>query len=120
MFIYNDGDEIIKPEVLLFIKLYDGIPNLVSVKYIWSIFGFYWSIQEGFFPYLKSFEPAILSVRFFRDFYSYDASLIRTDEYTKRTDVVEQYGRGGEEVGPLNLDRAGWHCSWCFTPQGIR
>ena len=45
LFIYNDGDELISSEILLFLKLYDGIPSIVAIKYIWAIYGFFWRIQ---------------------------------------------------------------------------
>lgn len=48
LFIYNDGDELISSEILLFLKLYEGIPNIVAVKYIWAIYGFFWRIQVIF------------------------------------------------------------------------
>ena len=45
-------------------------------------------VQEDFFPDHKSFDPAILSVQFFRDFYDYDASHVRSDDYKKHTGVM--------------------------------
>ena len=34
--------------------------------------------------------------------------------------MMEKYKGLKEPVGPLNIPRGGWHCSWCFTPEGIR
>merc|ERR1711962_1848936 len=41
IFLYTDSDEIPRTEYLTFLKLYDGLPHLVSMAYIWSIYGFY-------------------------------------------------------------------------------
>ncbi|XP_023319480.1 beta-1,4-mannosyl-glycoprotein 4-beta-N-acetylglucosaminyltransferase [Eurytemora carolleeae] len=120
LFIYNDGDELISSEILLFLKLYDGIPNIIAIKYIWAIYGFFWRIQEFVFPHQKHFEPAVLTMQFFRDFYNCDASQIRSANYLVQTTKVELYKKQKKEIGPLNVINGGWHCSWCFTPQGIR
>jgi hypothetical protein len=32
IFIYNDGDEILRNELLAFVKLYEGIPHLIAVR----------------------------------------------------------------------------------------
>ena len=33
--------------------------------------------------------------------------------------LVARYREAGQLLGPLLVERAGWHCSWCFTPDGI-
>ena len=45
LYVYNDSDEIPKAELLLFLKLYDGIPHQVSLSLIWSLYGFYWQVD---------------------------------------------------------------------------
>ena len=34
--------------------------------------------------------------------------------------LLRAYEGQGEAVGPLVVEGAGWHCSWCFHPRGIR
>ena len=45
---------------------------------------------------------------------------IRSANYLLQTTKVELYKKQKKEIGPLNVINGGWHCSWCFTPQGIR
>ena len=49
LFMYTDGDELPRPEILQFLKLYDGYPQPIAFKYKWSIFGFFWQIDEKLF-----------------------------------------------------------------------
>ena len=35
--------------MLLFLKLYDGFPHLVSFDYIWAVFGFFWQVDPRYF-----------------------------------------------------------------------
>ena len=124
LFIYTDSDEITKPEILTFLKLYDGIPHIISFSYIWSIYGFFWQVDSNVHGLAKTFEKAAVTIQFFRDFYNYDASHIRTDDYKDpkmdHSKMLGKYSARNESVGPLNIGRAGWHCSWCFKPEGIR
>ena len=66
LFLYTDSDELPRPEVfsnslkialdevhlfcqvLLFLKLYDGLPHLVSFAYIWAVFGFFWQVEPWY------------------------------------------------------------------------
>ena len=34
--------------MLLFLKLYDGLPHLVSFAYIWAVFGFFWQVDPRY------------------------------------------------------------------------
>ena len=94
---YTDSDELPRPEVLTFLKLYDGLPHITALSYTWAIYGFFWQVDPRYVVYIcfgldalhmfrvhghgKSFEKAAVTVQFFKDFYNYDASHIRTDEY---------------------------------------
>ena len=66
-----------------------------------------------------------MTVGFFRDFYNYDASLIRSGTFDKdnkrNRDMKVQYKQDGKRVELFKCsDDAGWHCSYCFDPEGIR
>ena len=45
LFLYTDGDELPKPEILQFFKLYEGWPQPVAFQYKWSIYGFFWQVD---------------------------------------------------------------------------
>ena len=126
MFIYNDGDELIRPEILNFLKLYEGFTDPIGFKYRWAIFGFFWTVKSGAKNYkYKDFESAAMTVEFFKDFYNYDASLIRgsafRDDNEKNKALKIVYKNKGRRVELFQCsDNAGWHCSYCFQPEGIR
>ena len=59
-----------------------------------------------------------------RDIYKNDSSLIRRGLYYKTQDdvkpAVENLTAKGLSIEQMSVIDAGWHCSWCFKPQGIR
>ena len=116
IYVYNDSDEIPRAELLLFLKLYDGFPHQLSLNLIWSIYGFFWQVDPEYGGGIR-FDNAVMTMKFFRDFYQYDASKVRTDEFTKNREMIEKYKAVNETVTPLKVNRAGWHCSWCSNPQ---
>ena len=125
IFIYNDVDELVRPEVLLFLKLYEGFSEPIAFRYRWAIFGFFWTVLQDKFSKKKPFEAAASTVKFFRDFYNYDASLIRSSHFAKETkknvELQKQYKQNGTKVQLFKCSNdAGWHCSYCFKPEGIR
>ena len=105
----------------MFLKLYDGIPHQVALNLIWSLYGFFWQVEPGVYGGGERYDNAVVSIQFFRDFYDYDASKIRSDSYkTSGSIMLGQYIAANESVSPMKVPRAGWHCSWCFHPEGIR
>ena len=83
LYVFTDGDEIPKLEILLFLKIYDGIPQLVALHNIWAIFGFFWQKPDQKYGGGIHYTNTVLTLQFFRDFYQYDASRVRTDDYSK-------------------------------------
>jgi beta-1,4-mannosyl-glycoprotein beta-1,4-N-acetylglucosaminyltransferase len=47
LFLTFDADELVKPEVVLFLKLYDGYPELVMLTLRWTAYGFFWQQMNG-------------------------------------------------------------------------
>jgi len=41
-------------------------------------------------------------------------------DFPKMVGMMDKYKEMNVSVGPLNIPRAGWHCSWCFTTEGVR
>jgi beta-1,4-mannosyl-glycoprotein beta-1,4-N-acetylglucosaminyltransferase len=77
-------------------------------------------LQEDHFGQHKYPEPGAMSVRFFRDFYRFDSSHVRTHDFEKNEQVMATYEASNHSVGLWDIYDAGWHCSWCFSPEGIR
>ncbi len=104
LFIYSDADEVPREEILTFFKLYDGdfVNDVVSFEYRWSIFGFFWPVDPNLFRANMPLPALVTISAFMKDFGS-DASRLRDTS-----------------VNTLRIKDAGWHCSWCFDPEGIR
>jgi len=114
LWISTDNDELLRREELIFLKLYEGYPEPIVFELRWSVFGFFWEKDE------PSLRPGGFTVRFFRDFYQYDAAHINTDSFKNNTSMVKHYKSKGRKVKPWTISEgSGWHCSWCFEPEGI-
>jgi len=124
LFIYTDGDELPRPEILQFFKLYDGWPQPVAFEYKWSIYGFFWQVDGKVYGAYSRPIPSLITVEVLRDVYKNDSSLIRRGFFYK-TDkdaklASEKLSKNGTAIDQMSVLEAGWHCSWCFKPEGIR
>lgn len=127
IFLYTDGDELPRPELLRFLKLYDNWPQPVAFKYKWAIFGFFWTVDEDVLATYSNPIPSAVTIDVLRDVYGNDSSLLRKALYYKGKDdnahvlpIVENYRKKGTVIDQMSVMDAGWHCSWCFKPEGIR
>ena len=71
------------------------------------------------------FGAAALTVGVFKEFYGYDASMIRHANFTVDNDkdykLKPIYKERDKSIRLFECpDNAGWHCSYCFTPAGVR
>ncbi|XP_051240356.1 beta-1,4-mannosyl-glycoprotein 4-beta-N-acetylglucosaminyltransferase [Dicentrarchus labrax] len=117
VFVINDADEIPAYEGLLFLKLFDGWTEPVAIHMRKSLYGFFWK-QFGSLEVMSACTLGML-----RDVYDGDGIKLRRRQYytmpgfrkyEKATGrVLVQWSVGS----PIHF--AGWHCSWCFTPEGI-
>jgi len=124
LFLYTDGDELPRPEILQFFKLYDGWPQPVAFQYKWSIYGFFWQVDGKVYGAYSRPIPSMVTIDVLRDIYQNDSSLIRRGLYYKTKEdlkpTVLKYNEKGLPIDQMSVIEAGWHCSWCFKPQGIR
>lgn len=120
IFVVSDADEVFTRDAILFLKLYDGYPEPVGFWLRWSYYGFFWSgPNDGHTRIIGAASLAFIK-------YVCDNDLIqlrRVSAYTLNTDLyLRAFNRSvrpwyiGMPDGPF----AGWHCSWCFHPKGIR
>lgn len=142
LFLLLDSDELPSREVLLFLKLYDGYTEPIRFGFRWTVFGFYWLKAED--PSLMSKVPLLgnlLSTKserllqlyvmctmgMLKKVYSNNGMLLRRNvwknellekkvhNYTKlEGHVIKEW-----EIGAIG-HYAGYHCSWCYNPEGIR
>ncbi|EDO34809.1 predicted protein, partial [Nematostella vectensis] len=121
LFLVFDLDEIPSRDSLIFLKVHDGFPEPFGFRMRWSAFGFFWKHRHF------SQIPAGCTIGMLRKVYHDDSNIVRDvhhgvtknkgndfQEYRKQYLVSMWYL--GEDGGHF----AGWHCSSCFHPEGIR
>ncbi|XP_052454969.1 beta-1,4-mannosyl-glycoprotein 4-beta-N-acetylglucosaminyltransferase [Carassius gibelio] len=117
VFLINDADEIPAQEGVLFLKLFDGWTEPFAIHMRKSLFGFFWK-QLGSLEVVSGCTVGML-----RDVYDNDGIRLRRREYYTMAGFRKYENDTGHilvqwSVGsPFHF--AGWHCSWCFTPEGI-
>lgn len=117
VFVINDADEIPAHEGLLFLKLFDGWTEPFAIHMRKSLYGFFWK-QFGSLEVVSGCTLGML-----RHVYDGDGIKLRRREYYTMPGFRKYENDTGHilvqwSVGsPFHF--AGWHCSWCFTPEGI-
>ncbi|XP_041093741.1 beta-1,4-mannosyl-glycoprotein 4-beta-N-acetylglucosaminyltransferase isoform X2 [Polyodon spathula] len=117
VFIINDADEVPAREGVLFLKLFDGWTEPFAIHMRKSLYGFFWK-QPGSLEVVSGCTVAML-----RAVYETDGIKLRRREYytlpafrayeNDTGHILVQWSLGS----PFHF--AGWHCSWCFRPEGI-
>ncbi|XP_062846976.1 beta-1,4-mannosyl-glycoprotein 4-beta-N-acetylglucosaminyltransferase-like [Trichomycterus rosablanca] len=117
VFVLNDADEIPLWDGLLFIKLYDGWTEPFAIHMRKSLYGFFWK-QPGTLDILSGCTVAMLLA-----VYKADGILLRRREYYTMPGFREYQNSTGQVLMQWSIGSpvhfAGWHCSWCFRPEGI-
>ncbi|KAL0992478.1 hypothetical protein UPYG_G00093860 [Umbra pygmaea] len=117
VFLIDDADEIPAREGVLFLKLYDGWTEPVSVHMRKSLYGFFWK-QPGTLDILSACTVAMLF-----SVYKGDGISLRRREYYNMPGFRTYENRTGQMLLKWSIGSpvhyAGWHCSWCFRPDGI-
>ena len=122
VFVLSDADEIPSKEALLFLKINYGYTQPIGFNFHHSVFGFYWENPDG----LSHANGACL-IGMLKHVFDWQPYLVRsapsnlaampekTDHYKyKHKGRVRAWDFGSQDFP------AGWHCSWCFDPEGIR
>ena len=142
LFLLLDSDELPDRAPLLFLKLYDGYSEPIRFGFRWTVYGFYWLKAED--PGMMDSIPVLgkllsrpkerllqlwvmCTVGMLRDVYLNNAMLMRRNVW--KDDLllknVQKYtAKTGRPIKGWNVGRldhfAGYHCSWCYTPEGIK
>ncbi|XP_026214696.1 beta-1,4-mannosyl-glycoprotein 4-beta-N-acetylglucosaminyltransferase isoform X2 [Anabas testudineus] len=117
VFVINDADEIPAQEGLLFLKLFDGWTEPFALHMRKSLYGFFWK-QLGSLEVIAGCTVGMLQA-----VYDGDGIKLRRREYYTMPNFRKYENDTGHilvqwSVGsPFHF--AGWHCSWCFPPEGI-
>lgn len=117
VFLLDDADEIPLREGILFLKFYDGWTEPFGIHMRKSLYGFFWR-QLGTLDILSG-----CTIDMFRTVYREDGILLRRRNYYTMSGFREYEKKSGQVLMPWSIGSpvhyAGWHCSWCFTPEGI-
>ncbi|XP_026887676.2 beta-1,4-mannosyl-glycoprotein 4-beta-N-acetylglucosaminyltransferase a [Electrophorus electricus] len=117
VFLLNDADEIPLREGIIFLKLYDGWTEPFGIHLRKSLYGFYWK-QLGTLDVLSGCTVAMLIM-----VYRWDGILLRRRDYYTMPGFRQYENASGSILMPWSIGSpvhyAGWHCSWCFKPEGI-
>ncbi|XP_066563248.1 beta-1,4-mannosyl-glycoprotein 4-beta-N-acetylglucosaminyltransferase isoform X2 [Amia ocellicauda] len=117
VFIINDADEIPAREGVLFLKLFDGWTEPFAIHMRKSLYGFFWK-QLGSLEVVAGCTLGML-----RAVYDSDGIKLRRREYYTLPGFRRYENITGHILVQWSLGSpfhfAGWHCSWCFTPEGI-
>ena len=117
VFLINDADEIPAREGILFLKLFDGWTEPFAIHMRKSLYGFFWK-QLGSLEVVSGCTVGML-----RDVYDNDGIRLRRREYYTMPGFRKYENDTGHILVQWSLGSpfhfAGWHCSWCFSPEGI-
>ncbi|XP_077575596.1 beta-1,4-mannosyl-glycoprotein 4-beta-N-acetylglucosaminyltransferase [Stigmatopora nigra] len=117
VFVINDADEIPAHEGLLFLKLFDGWTEPFAIHMRRSLYGFFWK-QLGSLEVVSGCTTGML-----RAVYDGDGIKLRRREYYTMPGFRKYENDTGHILVQWSLGSpfhfAGWHCSWCFSPEGI-
>ncbi|KAL1277741.1 hypothetical protein QQF64_024414 [Cirrhinus molitorella] len=117
VFVINDADEIPARDGILFLKLFDGWTEPVGIHMRKSLYGFYWR-QFGTLNVLSACTAAMLF-----KVYKGDGIFLRRRTYYSMSGFREYENSTGRILIPWAIGSpvhyGGWHCSWCFKPEGI-
>nr|XP_014342873.1 PREDICTED: LOW QUALITY PROTEIN: beta-1,4-mannosyl-glycoprotein 4-beta-N-acetylglucosaminyltransferase-like [Latimeria chalumnae] len=117
VFIIDDADEIPARDGVLFLKLFDGWTKPFTFHMRKSLYGFFWK-QPSSLEVVLGYTVGML-----RSIYDTDGIKLRRQEYYIMPNFRQYENRTGHILvqwslgSPLHF--AGWHCSWCFRPEGI-
>lgn len=117
VFLINDADEIPAREGILFLKLFDGWTEPFAIHMRKSLYGFFWK-QLGSLEVVSGCTVGML-----HEVYDNDGIRLRRREYYTMPGFRKYENDTGHILVQWSLGSpfhfAGWHCSWCFTPEGI-
>ncbi len=119
LFIYTDADEIPSQIAIDFLAMHDGYPEPFGFALRWSVYGFFWRRYD-----LTSLLAGC-TVQFLTKAIQSDIHSIRSGKFrNKFSKSVAEYVDNGGSVNKWILGDsivyAGWHCSWCLSPERIR
>ncbi|KAG7158517.1 Beta-1-4-mannosyl-glycoprotein 4-beta-N-acetylglucosaminyltransferase-like [Homarus americanus] len=134
LFVLSDADELPTREILTFLKVYDGYPEPVTFALRWNVFGFFWRVskENTWLNVINGNKEevthvsSVATIGMLRKVLLGNVYNIRKQGMWKNLKMahsVRSYRDEGHIVGDWEAGTvghyAGWHCSWCFSPENI-
>nr|XP_053634686.1 uncharacterized protein LOC128690154 [Cherax quadricarinatus] len=134
LFVLSDADELPTREILTFLKVYDGYPEPVSFALRWNMFGFFWMapVESSWLNWVRgtaeqlTIVTSVATVGMLRKVLFNNVFYIRKKnlwQHHKLAKWLRKYRSEGHPVKDWVAGTvghyAGWHCSWCFSPENI-
>ena len=124
MFILTDADEILSWQAVVFLKVHSGYPEPVSVALQHNVYGYFWLAGSGTWRMITACSVAML-----QRILGNNASTIRHLQSERLADlgiekkIQAEYIHIGARLEHWTMGGSGhfsgWHCSWCFPPEGV-
>jgi len=142
VFLLLDADELPTVESLMFLKMFDGWTEPVKFGFRWTVFGFFWLKAED--PGMLEKVPLLGSllnsgkterlltlyvactIGMLKHVYGDNAMLLRRNVWSHSLlkDRLSNFTKTHEKPREWTMGDsphyAGFHCSWCYSPEGIR
>ncbi|CAH1786370.1 unnamed protein product [Owenia fusiformis] len=121
LYLFSDADELVSKEIVIFLKLYEGYPEPMSFSLRWSTYTFYWKNKDN------TVVTSACSLNMLKRLLDAKSNNIRGAakelSSSKNLNNVMRYRKlyGDVDIWVLGstMHPAGWHCSWCSSPEDI-
>lgn len=117
LLILTSGEEIIKRDALVFLKLFQGYPLPIRCQFEQYLYGFFWKVESSANSTADVPQICILSVKFFANAFQYQMSELVKGKISKET---KNFLTTKEQpVQDWLLPEAGWRCHLCLSVQSL-
>ncbi|XP_064109433.1 beta-1,4-mannosyl-glycoprotein 4-beta-N-acetylglucosaminyltransferase-like [Macrobrachium nipponense] len=115
LFILTNGEEILRRDVVTFLKLFQGYPLPVKCQFKHYMYGFYWSLPEN--SNLTKPEVCASSFQFLANAFEYQVS--RLQEGSVLEEDLNFFTSHEQPVVNWTIPEAGWRCHLCLSVENI-
>ncbi|KAK4305380.1 hypothetical protein Pmani_022724 [Petrolisthes manimaculis] len=134
LLLLTTGEEILRRDVTVFLKLFHGYPMPVRCRYKQHLYGFFWQVEEGMEKNMTDGkenldkeqmnnatinQPNIcaVSIHFFSNAFEYQVSKLHNGKVPKES--LAFLSTADEPYLDWTIEKAGWRCHICLSVQRI-
>ena len=115
LFILTNGEEILRRNVVTFLKLFQGYPLPVKCQFKHFLYGFFWSLQEN--SNITRPKVCASSFQFLANAFEYQVS--RLQEGSVLEEDLNFFTSHEQPVVNWTIPDAGWRCHLCLKIENI-